>query len=210
MLEEWAKGKLLPFELAEEYERRYAAEVIHSFPPFPKGMPQKYYDAGLAYFRCFDGFGDAYEILSAEEKFELDIEGYLFVGISDLVLRDRTTGEIIVIDHKSKSMTSMKKDMDTYRKQLYVYAMHVEEKYGTYPNVLRFNMFREGEYIDETFDMKTLGQTRQWIVETIEEILLESEWLVSGSSYFCQFVCGVKNFCPVGDEIIHKITARGG
>ena len=83
ILEEWAKGSLPDFALAEEYERRYDQAVVHSFPPFPKGMPQKYYDAGLAYFEGFNGFGDDIEILTVEEKFEIDIGGYIFVGIAD-------------------------------------------------------------------------------------------------------------------------------
>ena len=51
------------------------------------------------------------EILSVEERFELDIRGNPFVGIADLVLRDKRDGGIIVIDHKSKSMQSMKKEL---------------------------------------------------------------------------------------------------
>ena len=100
----------MSFELSDEYVKRYDNAVVHSFPPFPKGMPQKYYDAGKKYFDGFDGFGEKYEILTVEEKFEINIAGYLFVGIADLVLRDKETKEIIVIDHKSKSINSMKKE----------------------------------------------------------------------------------------------------
>lgn len=57
----------------------------YPFPPFPKGMAEKYYLAGKEYFASFAGFGDNYEVLSAEEKFELNIGGNLFVGIADLV-----------------------------------------------------------------------------------------------------------------------------
>jgi len=197
LLEKWARDELLSFELSEEYEKMYASSVNCPFPPYPKGMPQKYYDAGLEYFNGFDGFGDAYEIVSVEEKFELDIDGYLFVGIADLVLRDKNTGEISVIDHKSKSMSSMKKDLDTYRKQLYIYAMHVKDRYSEYPSLLRFNMFKDGVFIDERFNEETLHATRKWVIGTIEDILMESDWDGAGSSYFCRFVCGVRNCCPV-------------
>ena len=78
----------MSFELADAYEAEYDEAVKHYFPPFPKGLAGRYYDEGLQYFRSFDGFGDDMEILSVEDKFELDIRDNRFVGIADLVLRD--------------------------------------------------------------------------------------------------------------------------
>lgn len=203
ILEEWAKGTLPGIALAEEYEKRYDKAVSHSFPPFPKGMSQKYYDAGLAYFENFDGFGDNIEILTVEERFEIDIEGYTFVGIADLVIRDKKTGEITVIDHKSKSASQMKKDLPVYRKQLYTYAAFVKQKFGVYPAKLQFNMFKEGTLIDEQFDLDEFNKTMQWIVETIESILFETDWMVSTSSYYCRFVCGCFDYCPAKDAVLN-------
>ena len=97
-------------------------------------MAQKYFDAGLDYFDHFDGFGDNIEILTVEERFEIKIGEYIFVGVADLVVRDRNTGEITVIDHKTKSNSQMKKDIQTYRKQLYTYAAFVKQKFGVYPS----------------------------------------------------------------------------
>lgn len=76
LLEGWAKGDIPIFALAEEYENRFDSVVTSPFPPFPKGLPQKYYEQGLEYFDLFDGFGEDYEILEVEDKFVIDIEGY--------------------------------------------------------------------------------------------------------------------------------------
>lgn len=203
LLEEWAKGELPAIAMAEEYEAGYDNAVTHSFPPFPKGMPQRYYDAGLAYFESFDGFGDEWEILSAEEKFEISIGGYPFVGIADLILKNKNDGSIWVIDHKSKSGTSMTKELSTYRRQLYTYAAHVKEKYGVFPAKLSFNMFKEGTWIHEDFDMRMYEDTMKWVVETIESILLETEWKPCPSSYFCRFICGVLDSCPAHDDVLN-------
>lgn len=165
-------------------------------------MPQKYYDAGLDYFQNFNGFGNV-EILSVEERFELDIKGYKFVGLADLVIRDKNTGEIIVIDHKSKSANQMKKDLLTYRRQLYTYAAYVKQRFGVFPSRLQFNMFKEGTVIDEVFDQSVFEETMDWIVETIESILYESDWKVSTSPFFCRFVCSVFNGCPAGDAVLY-------
>ena len=203
LLEKWAKNQIPSFALAEEYEAHYDDEVTHSFPPFPAGMGQKYFDAGLAYFESFDGFGDEWEVVSSEERFELDIGGYPFVGVVDLVLRNKNTGSLWVIDHKSKSEASMKKELSVFRRQLYTYAMFVKQKFGKYPEKLSFNMFKEGTWIHEDFDVDECNKTVEWIVDTIESILFEADWLVSPSSFFCRFICGCFDMCPAREAVLN-------
>ena len=203
LLERWAKGELMSFELADTYEAEYDEAVKHYFPPFPKGMAGQYYDEGLKYFQSFDGFGDDMEILSVEDKFELDIRGNRFVGIADLVLRDKNMGGITVIDHKSKSMNSMKKALYENTRQLYTYAAYVKERFGEFPTLLRFNMLRYGENIDEPFAMERYEETMDWIERTIAQIKAEKEWKVSSSGYFCRFICSTRLHCPVGEEIMN-------
>lgn len=167
LLERWAKGELMSFELADAYEAEYDEAVKHYFPPFPRGLAGKYYDEGLRYFQSFDGFGDDKEILSVEDKFELDIRGNRFVGIADLVLRDKNTGGITVIDHKSKSMNSLKKAQYENTRQLYTYAAYVKDRFGEFPTLLQFNMFRYGVNIDEPFSMERYKETMDWIEHTV-------------------------------------------
>ena len=193
----------MSFELADAYEAEYDEAVKHYFPPFPKGLAGRYYDEGLQYFRSFDGFGGDMEILSVEDKFELDIRGNRFVGIADLVLRDRNTGDITVIDHKSKSMNSMKKAQYENTRQLYTYAAYVKERFGVFPTLLQFNMFRYGVNIDEPFSMERYEETMDWIERTIAEIRAEREWKVSSSSYFCRFICSTRLYCPIAGEIMN-------
>ena len=193
----------MSFELADAYEAEYDEAVKHYFPPFPKGLAGRYYDEGLQYFRSFDGFGDDMEILSVEDKFELDIRDNRFVGIADLVLRDRNSGGITVIDHKSKSMNSMKKAQYENTRQLYTYAAYVKERFGAFPTLLRFNMFRYGVNIDEPFSMKRYEETMDWIERTIAEIRAEREGKVSSCSYFCRFICSTRLYCPIAGEIMN-------
>ena len=192
----------MSFELADVYTAEYDEAVKEYFPPFPRGLAGKYYEEGLQYFSTFDGFGDC-EILSAEDKFELNIRGNRFIGIADLVLRDKTSGAISVIDHKSKSMPSLKKKLFENTRQLYTYAFYVKERFGVYPDLLRFNMFRYNTFIDEPFSMERYEETLDWIVRTIQTIRAEREWRVSSSGYFCRFICSVRDHCPVANEIIH-------
>ena len=204
LLEQDAKDELPDFLLASAWEEGYDDAVTRPFPPFPKGLNEKYYQQGLQYFESFSGFGEQYEVLSAEEKFELNIGGNLFVGIADLILRDKNTNEITVVDHKSKSAATMKKDLPSYRKQLYIYAAHVKEKYGVYPKYLKFNLFRENDWVTEEFDEAMFKEVMDWVVETIEKIKNEKEWKVCSSSYFCRFICGVLNDCPAREAILYS------
>lgn len=209
LIELYCKGEIPDFALAEEYANNYGDAVTKPWPPFPKGMPEKYYEQGLQYFENFAGFGDNYEILAVEEKFQLDIGGYPFVGIVDLVLRDKETGEITVIDHKSKSSATMIKDLPTYRKQLYIYAAYVYQKWGVWPKYLKFNLFRENDWVTEEFDGKTFNEVMVWVIDTIKEIIRETEWKISPSSYFCRFICGVNRECPAKDTILYDSRKKG-
>ncbi len=194
--------------MADIYAAEYDENVKEYFPPFPRGLAGKYYDEGLAYFNRFDGFGDGYDVLAVEDRFELDIRGNAFVGVADLVLREQSSGDIIVIDHKSKSMQSMKKELSVYKRQLYVYAAYVKEKFGVFPKLLRFNMFRYDSFIDELFDQERYEETLNWVAETIAKIRREEDWLVSSSGYFCKFICSTRLHCPIGNEIIHSTERR--
>ena len=203
ILERWARGELMSFELADTYVAEYDAAVKHYFPPFPTGLVGKYFDEGLTYFNAFDGFGEHNNILAVEDKFEIDIRGNRFVGIADLVLQDRDTGEITIIDHKSKSLKSLKDKLFENTRQLYTYAAYVKERFGVFPTMLRFNMFRYGLNVDEPFSMERYDEAMDWIERTITRIKADTDWLVSSSGYFCRFICSTRNHCPIADEIIH-------
>lgn len=64
-------------------------------------------------------------------------------------------------------------------------------------------MFKEGTFIDEKFDLDEYNKTMQWIVDTIESILFEVDWMVSTSSYYCRFVCSVFDHCPAKDAVLN-------
>lgn len=202
LLEGWAKDEIPSYALAEEWEDGFDAAVTMPPPPFPKGMAEKYYQAGLKYFKSFNGFGDEYEILSVEEKFVLNIDGYQVSGIADLILRNKRTGDIEVIDHKSKSMSTMKKDLPTYTRQLYLYAMAVKEKWGVYPAKLKFNVFKEGKFVTEDFTMEGMNETRQWILDTIHRIEQTTEWCIHTDSYFCKNICSCAFACDGYNAVV--------
>lgn len=200
LLEEFAKGELPAELLSAEYDARYDSVVQHQFPPFPKGYAEKTYKQGLAYFDSFTGFGEQYKVVSTEERFEIRIGPYIFVGVSDLVLKDKEDGKLIVIDHKTKSASSMKNEVETYKKQLYIYAEHVRQKYGEYPKTLMFNMIKSDQPIVESFNLDKHNETLRWVEETIDDILLESAWISKPNNFYCRYICSMFGDCEDGQR----------
>lgn len=134
---------------------------------------------------------------STEKRFTLDIQGNKFVGIADLVLRHKDTGELVVIDHKTKSNNSMKKSLDTFKKQLYIYAAYVKQQMGAFPTTLKFNMIKGKSWITESFSLSAYQETMQWVVDTINEIKTCTSWPENPQSYFCNYICSVYEPCSL-------------
>lgn len=210
ILQEYYEGKLPEFALAEEWVDRYESVVTVPPPPFPANFGEKNYNAAMDYLENFSGVPDGYEVLSVENKFVLDIEGYKISGIADLVLRRKEDGAIWVIDHKTKSDNSMKKDLQTYRKQLYLYAIWVRREYGVWPEKLSFNMVKSGTMITEDFDINMVNKTIGWILNGIHDIEtcdLFGDWsccIPEGEEkepYFCKWICDVNTSCDRYQEV---------
>jgi hypothetical protein len=195
LLEQWAKGELSAEDLPGEWERRHDAEVTEPYPPFPKNYREKAYQAGLEYFTDFPGIDEWYSVVATEHRYLTKIGGCEFTGIIDLVLRNSKTGRLHIRDHKSRSLSSMKKDRDAV-KQLYAYAKFVKEKYGEYPSIMEFNLFKEGGIIVEfPFVKNQYDDVIQWLETGIALISMESEWKANYQKFFCQNLCSMRNLC---------------
>ena len=207
LLDQWAKKKLTKEDMLSEYERRYGNEVVTAFPAFPKGYAQKAYEKGIEFLRTFDEF-DGYEVISAEEKFKINIplaDGSTrpFVGIVDMMLRDKKTDELIICDHKSKSLTSFRKDEDKMYRQQLMYSTFVKEQYGKYPDRLMFHLFNEmGVKPERLFSKESYDETMAWATQQINQMENYSviDWLVCKEKpdYFCWNLCSARKACPNG------------
>lgn len=208
LLERWAKGELTKAELPKEYDRRYADEVVTQFPAIltAKGYTEKAYQMGMDYFESFDEFV-GYTILSAEEKFHIDLplsDGTTrpFVGIIDMVLRDDFTDEIIICDHKSKSKSAFRKAEDEMYRQQFIYATYVHQQYGKWPDRLMFNLFNEmGLKPERPFTMDAYSNAINWATDMIHRIEQYEfiDWLeTKNQDFFCENICSVRKICPNG------------
>lgn len=215
IIELYTKGELSIFELSQYYEDHYS-EYITCDPPPNKyvDMGQKYYDAGRDYFDNIDLELDKYEILGVEKELKFKIDKYDFIGYIDLLLKDKLSGEIIILDHKSanigvlKSGQIAKKDrehFESFKKQLYLYSKPIIKEYG-HVDKLKWNLFKEQKYIEIPWIKEEYDGAIKWAINSIENIKNEKEWepnkelikaMNEGKSmpYYCLFLCSQRNRC---------------
>lgn len=202
LIDEWAKGDLLIPELADQYEQRYSQEVVHKYPAMMVGISEKLYDAGLTYFQNFDGF-QGLDIIATEKTYFTEIAGKKFKGVIDMIAYDNFSDELIILDHKSKSLATYKKEQKTIYNQLLLYSKFVYEEMGRWPDKLAFNLFREGgTIVDKQFTMdeynKVLGWAEKLINEIEENDMFRSIEMKDQPTFYCNELCDVRKGCTFG------------
>lgn len=191
ILEQYAKGELKISEMANQFKIRFPKEVTETFPKFFKDLKEIYYKGILAYFKDFKGFGP-YKVLAVEDRFETEIDDWLFNGVIDLVLEDKD-GNIIIEDHKSKSSFKNKAEQQKYARQLYLYAHYVMQKYGKPPKELIFNMFRKQILVRIPFNAEEYKEALQWAKNTVLAIREEQTYEPTFDDFFCDNLCDFRN-----------------
>ena len=172
LLEEYALGNLMEFELLDLYEDNFDIAVYEPFPPNNfVDLRESYYNGGKRYFENFDGFDylGCSKIIGVEQKFEVEFDRFILRGFIDLVL-ENSVGEIIIVDHKSKKELKTKADVKHYARQTYLYAKYIKDTYGKYPVKMIFNMFRSGTVLEIPFDMTAYKEAIQWAEDQIQKI----------------------------------------
>ena len=209
LLDQWAKKIITKEEMTDEYERRYSLEVVTAWPKLlaAKGYAKKAYNQGLDFLATFDEF-EGYDVLSAEERFKIELplsDGTTrpFVGIIDMMLRDKKTNDLIICDHKSKSMSSFKRDEDKMYRQQLLYATYVKEHYGQFPQRMMFHLFNEsGVKMERLFSVADYEETLEWASKQIKgmEEYTVVDWLQckEKADFFCWELCGSRKSCPNG------------
>lgn len=214
LLERYANGELMEFELLQKYKDDFHIYVTEHFP-YNKysDIRDTYYDGGYTYFESFEGFNDL-KILEVESKTNFNIGKYRFVGIIDLVTKN-DDGTIDIIDHKSKDLKTPRKsrwespeervktELYEYIRQLYIYSIPIIEKYKKHPKNLIFNCFRKQNWIKTPFDINDYEESKQWALDTIERIYSDEKMNERyEKSYFCENICSARHYCSFTSKYI--------
>ncbi len=205
ILEGYANGELSLFEISQYYEDNFWEEVNENAPPNKYvDIKQSYYEKGLDYLDNIELILEDYEILGVEKEVRFKIGNYEMLGYIDLLLKDKKSSEIIILDHKSASL-KFKKNGDIsktdlqhfleFKRQLYLYSMPIIEEYGKV-DFLEWNMFKDRKHIKISWCKEEYDEAISWAKETVEMIEQENAWLPNPDYYYCSYLCGQRrNAC---------------
>ncbi len=188
------------------YMRHYAENVLT--PATSDSLGAKYYTTGLDYLRHFE-FPHK-NIVGVEEVVKFNINDIPFIGYVDVISEEN--GELIITDHKSHDLSPFSKkypakktkgdlELESYLRQLILYAYGVKQKYGKYPVALEFNCFKSGNYITVPFNEDWVEPTLKWASESIEHIRNENEWKPTIDYFYCKNLCDMRGVCEYCDEV---------
>ena len=208
LLAGWAKGEIPINELPIHWIDQFGKKVTAEFPHYlkSKGYADKLFESILHYFETFDGF-PGYDILGVEKAFSSSIAGEKFVGVIDLVLQSQETGELVLVDHKSCSLSSFRKSREQMYRQLLLYAKYCADEYGAFPAKLCFNLFRENTIDERPFSREDYIAARIWAESVIASMKAKdiTDWFITQPEYFrCTNLCGCRHECAFGRPENHK------
>lgn len=191
ILEKLDKGEIMLWDTLEMFENGFIN--VSSFPPNKwVNLRETYYKQAIDYFKNYK-INDEYEVISVEENVNVEINGHQFTGYIDKLMRDKTDGKLIVLDHKSKAKFNSKREQKEYARQLYLYSYAVKEKYGEYPKMLIFNMFRKGMEVPIFFKEEDMKEAIEWMDKTIEEIGECEAFPVTKDKFFRDELCNFRH-----------------
>ena len=205
IIEKYLKGELDLFDLSDYYVQHYAENVTLEFPPNKYvNLGEKAYNAGYEYFESGIDFAlDKWEVLGVEKEIHFKVGDYRVQGFIDALFRDKNTGEIMIMDHKSSGFKFLKngevssqnkEQMEHYIQQLYVYSKAVLEEYGRV-DYLSWNFFKTQNKYKIAWNKQKYEETLKWVVDTIHLIENETEWLPKVDMFYCNYLCSQRFGC---------------
>lgn len=213
ILEKYFKSLITIPEMRELYVTDYASRVTIPFPPNRwADLASSYYQDGLRFLEGFSGLNPKFRPVGVELKVELPIEGYKTIGYIDLLLENTQTGDLTVVDHKSKKRFASKREEVEYRRQLLFYGIYVKHLFGKYPSFVDFDLFRSQQHLIAPFDEGECEAVKQWFVQNIESACQDEVFQdkierrcyenfqdlseFKKDDFFCNEICSVRASCP--------------
>ena len=148
---------------------------------------------------------DNYEILGIEQEISTYIGRIKVIGYIDLLLKDKSNGDIIVLDHKSSKYMLKKNGVDVlkgkekdflgYKHQLYLYSKWVIEKYGREPKKLVWNHFKNKKVCIIDFNKTEYDETILWFKDLITKLRKEEDFDPNMEFVRCNTLCNYRHIC---------------
>lgn len=152
---------------------------------------------------------EKYEIIGVEMKLKFKVGKYNFVGYADLVVRNKETDEVILVDHKQaghfmkKDGTPLKNQLENflaYKKQMYLYCKGLKDQHGIQVDKMAWNHFKEMQHTVIPFKQEELYETIQWALKLIAKIKRDKKFEHKDSYMMCKCLCDYRNDCEYQEE----------
>lgn len=206
VFDELIKGELT----IEDAALRYSELFSEIQSKTKQDIMDKTYDSCVEYLCELNGdIIDEYKTAS-EVYITWKIGKHVFRGYIDLILTDKD-GNMIIVDHKSSApflkkdgtpYANLKDTYEGYKRQLYLYAEAVHQKYGVYPTKLVFHHFKDGGKLTVVdFNEEEKKEAVEWALGVIKKIYKDVEFLAVPKTGFCYRLCDYRYDCDyTGDE----------
>lgn len=202
LIDQHYKEGLTPQQMTERYLSGFLTEVCGKAPnPL---VFDHYFTSGLKYMQEFEPI--PFEPIDTELEVHFCISDIPLVGFIDYVGKEENN--LVIVDNKSRALKERSKrakptrtdeELDEYLKQLYLYSVAVEEKYGKLPSWLCFNCFRTQTFIKEPFDETAFAKAKEWFVDKVAQITEETKFRPNVEWFKCQYLCECRDFCEYFD-----------
>jgi hypothetical protein len=201
IFQKYFKYELSEFDLSSYYSDNFDKEVTETPPPFPAGMLGKYKESGQVLFDNFEFDREDYELIVVEEKVTTSLNGIPVVVKPDIVLRNKKTGQVILLDFKTSNPYVKdridKKKLAGYLRQMYLYAYVWNSCKEEKITDIYLWFVRIGKIEKFTYTAGDEKETLEWFNAQIKEILSDEEWkAIPDNTYFCGQICGFRKICP--------------
>jgi ATP-dependent exoDNAse (exonuclease V) beta subunit len=212
ILEMVLKGELKQEDALDYFIEHYDENVFYTTKD---SVMDKSYEACAAYLRELDlSWLENCEVIGVEKKINTTLtdendKEYSFIGFIDVAVRDKQDGEISIIDHKSATyplkadgVTVLKRSehsFQSYKRQLYLYAKAVHDKYGVFPKYLMWNHFKEQKIVVVEFDKEEYDAAMKWYIDKIHEIENDEDFVAKNDFFFCRNLCEFRDSCEYID-----------
>lgn len=200
LIERYYREELTKDEMLTEFLSGYKDAVKGARPA--NVSSSSYIEKGLEYLQGFEPF--PYKMLDVEKRIDFSVGNIPFTGIVDYI--GSKDGELYIVDNKSRDLkprsgrkkpTVKDKELDSMLRQLYIYAVGVEQVYGKLPKALCFNCFKNRQFIVEPFDKEKYEEAQQWVIDAVCEIEENMDWNSEYDYFQCNYLCGLHNKCEI-------------
>lgn len=199
--------KLLNDQITLEYVPGAYIEAYDNIVSTTKVSTMKNtFDKCLDYLCQVDEFNcNKYEILAVEKKIDFIVGKYKFVGYPDLIMKDRVTEDILLVDHKSLDhflkkdgsvLKNQEQNFKDYKHQMYLYCHGIKQNYGYLPDKLIWHHFKDmGKLTIVPFIKEEYEETLKWAENIIKSIYRDRKFIEKMSYMQCYSLCDFRNSC---------------